>query len=376
MRFCFGCGTAAADDVDEPSAEPSAITRLSLANRLSFYKNSFKQSAAVTKRKQHVKSRDGSTAVELLNKAISLKLGTLQHAIERMLIKWNREGGLPLLGDPNNPLYKLRVLKSGPGVSNGSSRDGGHLDPGDIIDKLDLNVTWFKLVDGNGLDAPADASSSKPPPPPDFRSTEADVLVFEVEADLVLAMHQDKNIHLQIHGNQWYTPTLGAVTIKHCKLGCRLRLWFSANANRLSIAFLKEPTVDWDIALALLVVNIPMPKGAKVEDDWLAKSLRKALAGLDVLTPAELDLSQPPPQAGEAIMKDLGTAYMEQAEQERRESLQSSARSPRGSTDGGTDSSLPGRGAPPKPPDRRRYTAPARATRTPVTVVQVEVDGV
>ena len=119
-----------------------------------------------------------------------------------------------------------------------------------------------------------------------------------------------------------------------------------------------------------------MPKGAKVEDDWLAKSLRKALAGLDVLTPAELDLSQPPPQAGEAIMKDLGTAYMEQAEQERRESLQSSARSPRGSTDGGTDSSLPGRGAPPKPPDRRRYTAPARATRTPVTVVQVEVDGV
>lgn len=112
-----------------------------------------------------------------------------------------------------------------------------------------------------------------------------------------------------MHGEQWYTPTLGSVAIKHLTLGCRLRLWFSASASMLAIAFLEPPTVHWDIEMALLVVGIPLPDS--VEDDWLAKSVKNVLVGITVGSPLELDLTKPPPDAGVALMGDLGQAYGE-----------------------------------------------------------------
>ena len=137
----------------------------------------------------------GSTAVELVSRLIQAKLRTIQFAIERMLIKWNgKRGGLPLGGDPNNPLYRLRVLKN--------QKDS--LDPGDMISHLGITITYLKLRDDDGLDG-------TPPPKPgaegrkssseltvDFRREERDVLVMEVEAEIKLVMHTDETITLQV----------------------------------------------------------------------------------------------------------------------------------------------------------------------------------
>ena len=83
----------------------------------------------------------GSTAVELVSRLIQAKLRTIQFAIERMLIKWNgKRGGLPLGGNPNNPLYRLRVLKN----------QEDSLEPGDMISHLGITITYLKLRDDDG----------------------------------------------------------------------------------------------------------------------------------------------------------------------------------------------------------------------------------
>ena len=48
---------------------------------------------------------------------------------------------------------------------------------------------------------------------------------------------------LQVHGEQWFTPTLGSIEIKHITLACRLRIWFSASANKLPHALERVPRV-------------------------------------------------------------------------------------------------------------------------------------
>jgi len=240
-----------------------------------------------------VVARQGSqhmtSAKAFLNALIRTALPAVCRGVERLLIEANKTGGLPLGVDSldKDPPYKLRVLKSGP----------EELQEGDILKKLNLEVRSLTAVEtGDAVDV------SKLPT--HMKAGASEVLMLDIEVDAQVDFREaapDENgnrnskVEFQIHGEKWWSPTLGQIGIETLHADATLRVWWSLGLNMLAVAFLKEPILKWDIEVSLSAVGIPLPDG--VEDTFVAWSLRKILSCFDADHPLEIpqgDMSKPP----------------------------------------------------------------------------------
>jgi len=234
------------------------------------------------------RTTDPASARDLLNAMIQTTLPVLKRGVELLLIEQNRSGGLPLFTElrDQSPVYRLRILK----------QDGGELRPGDIVKKLDVRVCDVEAC--RTCDVTDDELSRMPA---EVRKIAKEVLMLDLEVDVDLDFREEgsdaSKIDFQVHGERWWSPTLGSVSIDTLHAHAKVRVWWSLNMQKLFLAFHEEPQIKWDIEASLLSLGIQLPDS--IEDSFVAWSLRKVLAWFDLDHPLELPQQDPleaPPQ--------------------------------------------------------------------------------
>mmetsp|Transcript_153237 Transcript_153237/g.471418 ORF Transcript_153237/g.471418 Transcript_153237/m.471418 type:complete len:273 (-) Transcript_153237:94-912(-) len=249
------------------------------------------QTQALAVRDTQARCDQGMLAKVFLRNVITTTLPGVRRAVEDLLIKKNEDGGLPLFVQQadESPTYKLRILKQG----------SMPLMPGDIFGHFDVQVLELRAI-------AAANSESTSTLPEDMRAVAEEVAMIDIEVQAGLDFRKgdsgDAGIAFQVHGERWWSPTLGVVSINTIHARAHVRLWWGMCFQKIVIAFLEEPDVSWDLEASLFSLGLPLPDS--IEDTFVAWSLRKALWQFNLDNPLEVPL-QEASRAGEHVEEVL-----------------------------------------------------------------------
>jgi hypothetical protein len=121
-------------------------------------------------------------------------------------------------------------------------------------------------------------------------------VVLELTTSLHLRLGKS-GLDLKLKGDAWWSPSV-SVEVEWLKVRAKLRLIWAVKAQTLSIAFLEQPEVQWDIEMRLFMVGMPLPSW--LEDHLPALAVSKLLASRSPDKPFVVRMNpEQPSKAGE-----------------------------------------------------------------------------
>ena len=201
-----------------------------------------------------VSDADASAIVEALLEGYLPELTT---QIGTQLGDGNDGGGLPI-GGPYSLVLKRKDSDESPIVA-------------EFVEELSVDVEEVTIAPGRHRDeqrgvtklsSASEAANSSP------------TLVMELQTSLHLKLGSS-GLDLQLGGDAGGSPNV-AVEVEWITVKAKLRLTWAVREQTLSIAFLEQPYVKWDIELRLFLVGLPMPSW--LEDSLPALAVAKILA--------------------------------------------------------------------------------------------------
>ena len=314
-----------------------------------------------------------ASAKQLVNAYVRTLLPVLRRGIGMMIVETNEKGGMPLGKDKEHAIYALKIVK--PGTSDVTGIDGTtliesigvhikHVElPKNSPQHNDRQFTSMATEDRE-REAAARARDESPPSqasrattarrasagrgaarasvsvssvkldedrvtaerddvaddetlPAKLREmglTHAEVIQLDLDLDFRLKFSEDI-VEFQIHGERWWSPTLGQFSVKWVRSGepLRIRAWYASAWKRLFLGFRVPPVVKWDIELSLFRAHIELPDS--IEDDWLASELSSRLAQYTLESPLSVSL-MPRNDGTESLTKKLYRLGREEIEEE------------------------------------------------------------
>ena len=314
-----------------------------------------------------------ASAKQLVNAYVRTLLPVLRRGIGMMICETNENGGMPLGKDKEHAIYALKIVK--PGTSDVTGIDGTtliesigvhikHVElPKNSPQHNDRQFTSMATEDRE-REAAARARDESPPSqasrattarrasagrgaarasvsvssvkldedrvtaerddvaddetlPAKLREmglTHAEVIQLDLDLDFRLKFSEDI-VEFQIHGERWWSPTLGQFSVKWVRSGepLRIRAWYASAWKRLFLGFRVSPVVKWDIELSLFRAHIELPDS--IEDDWLASELSSRLAQYTLESPLSVSL-MPRNDGKESLTKQIYRLGREEIEEE------------------------------------------------------------
>ncbi len=303
-----------------------------------------------------------ASAKQLVNAYVRTLLPVLRRGIGAMIVETNERGGMPLGKDKEHAIYALKIVK--PGTSDVTGIDGTTL-----IESIGVHIKHVELpknspqhndrqftsmatedreraaaasvasrattvkrkasaarasvsvssvkLDEDRVTAERDDVADDETLPAKLREmglTHAEVIQLDLDLDFRLKFSEDI-VEFQIHGERWWSPTLGQFSVKWVRSGepLRIRAWYASAWKRLFLGFRVPPVVKWDIELSLFRAHIELPDS--IEDDWLASELSSRLAQYTLESPLSVSL-MPRNDGKESLTKKLYRLGREEIEEE------------------------------------------------------------
>ena len=220
---------------------------------------------------------DASGVVEALLESYLPELAT---QIGHELSEGNDKGGLPI-GGP----YSLHINRA-----EGDTRPMG----AELIEELSVGIEDVKIAPGRFRDDGRGVVTRVRHAKQD--SSFSPTVVLELTTSLHLRLGKS-GLDLKLKGDAWWSPSV-SVEVEWLKVRAKLRLIWAVKAQTLSIAFLEQPEVQWDIEMRLFMVGMPLPSW--LEDHLPALAVSKLLASRSPDKPFVVRMNpEQPSKAGE-----------------------------------------------------------------------------
>mmetsp|Transcript_6830 Transcript_6830/g.15385 ORF Transcript_6830/g.15385 Transcript_6830/m.15385 type:complete len:412 (-) Transcript_6830:128-1363(-) len=254
-------------------------------------------------------------AVAMLSKVATALQPLLEHKVHSLLVKTWKADGRPLYISREVPragalpTYHLRVLRKLPKKGAGweeEKKGKAYVDPGDLPDPQPRDVIGSISIhlatahDEHCLQSKYIQPSDYPP---SWDSRAGQLVRLELQLHFEIKFGKVERFVVQFKSNSCLAPNIDRIQIKNIKFIAQCIVWWDVLGHKVSIAFCKGVTVDWDVA----IVTCGMAWPDLLEDRIPAAILRIILEQHNITNPLIIDLeanSEAHPKAEDSLSDD------------------------------------------------------------------------